>query len=235
VLRDFVEVTRFQTEQIMNTSGFNNNFRPPMPLYGRVVEDGSVIVNSSVTWAVKVCCIKSDDVLIITSSVSKVLGLSKKAMKIDYFSMNGDRSLNIAWEITVIENTNTFLTNLLLNLNDVDFMENIKDIIGTDLKNSKVSAFESVLVTVDGKDSVSSWHYPYNVTEWGKVADICEYGKMQSPIDLPKHSGVKQKEINVAFGTSNLKVSHGHSLKWSLVTDDKPTLYLSGIQYELLQ
>jgi carbonic anhydrase len=36
-----VEVTSVQIEQIKNISGFDNNFRDPQPLWGRVIEDGT--------------------------------------------------------------------------------------------------------------------------------------------------------------------------------------------------
>jgi hypothetical protein len=231
-----VEVTPFQIEQVMNISGFGNNFRPPMPFYGRVVQDGSLIVNSSLTWAVKVCCIDSDDMLTMTSSVSKVLGFAVEDIEINHFSVNVDMSMNIEYLLTVIENTETFLKRLLQNINNKDYMKNIKDQIKADLKKSEVNTFDSVLVKIDNMDSLPPWHYPHNVTEWGKVAEICEYGKMQSPIDLPTHPGFKQNELNTTSGvTSNLTASHGHSLKWSLDTQKRPTLYLSGLKYDLLQ
>ena len=58
------------------------------------------------------------------------------------------------------------------------------------------------------------WSYPYDATEWGEVSAICEDGFSQSPIDLPKHGGLTQDELNVTSGSSSkLNVSHEHSLK----------------------
>jgi carbonic anhydrase len=48
VLRDVVEITAVQIEQIKKISGFENNFRDPQPLYGRTVEDGT---NNAHHWA----------------------------------------------------------------------------------------------------------------------------------------------------------------------------------------
>jgi carbonic anhydrase len=241
VLRDFVEVTRFQIEQIMNISGFNNNFRPPAPWYGRVVQDGSEIVSSIVTWSVIICCVELKDINIITRSVSRVLGLSEEDVKINDYSLTRrrvatGRSLDIEYEITVIENTKTFLTNLIQNLNDEDSMVKMIAQIEPELKSIEVSVSDTDVVSVNDTVSDLSWHYPYNVSEWGNVAEICEYGTMQSPIDLPTHRGIKQKQINATFGVpSNLIASRGHSLKWSLATKNYPALYLSGLKYELVQ
>jgi len=41
VLKDVLEVTSIQIEQIQNISGFFENFRDPQPLNDRSVEDGS--------------------------------------------------------------------------------------------------------------------------------------------------------------------------------------------------
>jgi carbonic anhydrase len=233
VLRDVVEVTPSQIKQIEKSSGFDNNFRPPMPLYGRVVEDGSDIINSSVRWVVTVCCIKPEDVTEMTSSVTTVLGLLAEDLKIISFSVNGDSSYDVEYVITVTENTKSFLTYLLQNLREEEFMDAIKAKIEADSKIVAVSTFHSKSSYVE---SGSSYRYPYNVTEWGAVAEICELGTMQSPIDLPKHPGLKQSEINTTLGlTYNLTASRGHGLKWSLNTDNYPILYINGLKYELVQ
>jgi hypothetical protein len=196
----------------VNISGYDNNFRPPMPLSGRVVQDGSDIVNSSFTWTVIICCNKLEEIFAMTSSVSTVLGLSEEDLEINHSSANDDSSWKIEYRITVIENTETFLTNLFSNLHSDEFMENIIVKIEADLR-AEVGTFDSVWVSADYTD-LASWHYPYNVTEWGEVAEICKNGTKQSPVDLPMHPGISQNLMNITIGvTSNLIASHGHSLK----------------------
>jgi len=234
VLKDVVEVTPAQIEQMIITSGFDNNFRPPMPLYGRVVEDGSEIVSFNVIWDVTICCIDVEQVLDITAPVSKVLGLAEDDMEVISWTVNGVNGWNIEYEITISENTETFQTHLLRNLDEVQFMDIIISQIQTDSEISSVSKFESVSVSLD--NTGKSWHYPYDVTEWGEVAEICKTGKMQSPIDLPQHPNMKQTAVQTTLGLrSNLIASHVHSLQWTLDTEDSPTLYVNGLKYELLQ
>merc|ERR1719419_1158436 len=109
-------------------------------------------------------------------------------------------------------------------------MERIKVEIEAD-SSLNVTIFDSVSVSVYGE-----WHYPYNETEWSKQSATCEYGTMQSPIDLRGHPGVKQDEISTTRGlTSNLEASHKHSLQWNLITENYPTLHLKGLTYELKQ
>jgi len=236
VLRDVVDVTPSQIEQIMMTSGFDNNFRPPMALYGRVIEDGSKMVKFNVMWTVSACCMESKTVLEMTNSVALVLGISTEDIQIHSFSKYGENSWTIEYEITVSKNTHTFLTFLSRNLEDDKVLGNIKSRIENDIKTVKVTTFESVSVSVDSTYLISSWHYPYEVTEWGAVAEICEYGTMQSPIDLPAHPGIKQSKINTTLNvSSNLIASHKHSLQWDLVTENHPNLYINGMKYNLVQ
>jgi hypothetical protein len=147
VLRDIVEVTPTQIEQIVNSSGVYNNFRPPKPLYGRVIEDGSDIINFSVNWKVTACCMEMGDVHVMTSSVSAHLGLSAQDLQIIYFSEDSHRSWDITYEINVIGNTKNYFTYLLRNLDDEDFMVNIKAQIYAD-SGIPVSTFDSVSVAV---------------------------------------------------------------------------------------
>jgi carbonic anhydrase len=229
VFRDVVDVSKSQIRQIQNTSGFDNNFRDPMPLHGRIVHDGSDIVNSSFKWDVTVCCIEDEDVIGITRSVGIVLGISAEDIEIISFLGYGDRKFGIQYFID-IENTKSFETYLLKNLKDKKFLQKIKARIEDDSSKITLRTFESVSI------QKSSWHYPYNVTEWGKVSKTCEHGLMQSPIDLPALYGAKQSKLNTTVGlATKLTASHKHSLQWSLNTTDSPIFYFNGLKYELLQ
>jgi len=157
VLRDVVAVTPYQIEQFENSSGFNNNFRDPKPLYGRVVEDGSQIVNTSVKWVVTVCCIEEGDIIDMTSSVYTMLGLSAEEIQIISFSAHGGNTWGIEYIIKVIENTKTFVTYLLQNLHSEEFMKKIKLRIEEDLRTVTVSTFESASIIeyrVSGRNDV---------------------------------------------------------------------------------
>jgi hypothetical protein len=149
VLRDVVQVTPYQIEQMETTSGFDNNFRPPTPLHGRVVRDGSEIVNATVTWQVNACCMDEENVLKMTNSVATVIGLLEKDMQI--ISLNGydDSSWDIKYEIAVIDNTESFLRYLLQNLYDDIFVESIREQIETDLEIQSLDTFHSLSVVDD--------------------------------------------------------------------------------------
>jgi len=153
VLRDVVEVTPAQIRQIEETSGFDNNFRPPTPLHGRVVKDGSNLVTSSLTWTVTVCCIGVQDLQQITGLVGIVVGLSADDIHINSFSGHGGSTYDIQWTIKIIENTKTFLTYLTQNLNDEEFVENARDYIEETLETVTLSRFDSLTVDVAKVDS----------------------------------------------------------------------------------
>merc|ERR1719193_1816654 len=52
ILRDVLEVTPSQIEQMKKNTGIYNNFRSLMPLNGRAVRDGSEIGNVTLFWFV---------------------------------------------------------------------------------------------------------------------------------------------------------------------------------------
>lgn len=148
VLRDVVQVAPSQIEQMELTSGFDNNFRPPKPLHGRVVRDGSTIVNSNVTWQVAACCMDEGNVIEMTSSVATVIGLLEKDIQIISLNGHDDSSWDIKYEIAVIDNTKSFLTYLLQKLNDDFFVKSIKTQVESDLQ-IQLNTFKSLSVIDD--------------------------------------------------------------------------------------
>jgi len=148
VLRDVVEVTPAQIRQIEEISGFDNNFRPPMLLHGRVVKDGSELVASSLRWTVTVCCIGVKDLQEMTSSVGRAVGLSADDIHMISFTGHGGSTYDIKWEITIVENTQTFVGYLVQNLDNEEFIEFIKDYIEERSKTVTLSRFDSLTVDV---------------------------------------------------------------------------------------
>jgi len=83
----------------------------------------------------------------------------------------------------------------------------------------------------------STWKYPYEATEWGEFAPICENGTSQSPIDLPAHGGQTQNKLGLVVPTGgyNLTASRDHSLKWVLHPATPTTLTFNEVEYSLAQ
>jgi len=160
VLSDVIEVLPAQIEQIKNVSGFDNNFRPVMPLYGRAVEDGSDIVTTTVMWDVFVSRISEDFIDDLTHSFIKVLGLSDdEAIVINEYGAHGSHSTEI-WEVqyglSIESNTQTFTDDLLERVNSSlyiygytsDFSDAIKTQVladtGTQLKYFFTMSYEVI-------------------------------------------------------------------------------------------
>jgi len=86
----------------------------------------------------------------------------------------------------------------------------------------------------------NEWSYPYNETEWGRAYPTCQNGSMQSPIDLPAHSGIAQDELNMTYDTPTyLEVGDDYINGLFLYVDDErvkhpPTLSYKGLKYKLL-
>jgi len=133
VLRDVLEVTPDQIEQMKTISGLNNSFRDPMPLNGRAVRDGSEIGNVTVLWYVVVGYCTNSTALKLITSVAEVLGLSEEEMVlIHLFELHGDRGweeegesdvFDIEYKLSVVDNTKSFVDRFLENVG-VNYFDN---------------------------------------------------------------------------------------------------------------
>merc|ERR1719289_373799 len=128
-----------------------------MPLHGRIIQDGSDLVNASLKWTVTVCCLEEEDLIGMTSSVRVVLGLSAEDIQINSFSSQGDSMWVIQYFIK-IENTKTFETYLLKNIKNQEFLQKIKTRIEEDSNKVTVSTFDYVSIAeYTGTVDISSW------------------------------------------------------------------------------
>lgn len=79
-----------------------------------------------------------------------------------------------------------------------------------------------------------SWSYPYNETEWGLVSATCSEGTMQSPVDLPAHSGRAQTKLDIMYDNpTSLTASDEHELTWNEESNNPPTIRLDNMTYVL--
>jgi len=130
VLRDGLQVTPAQIEQMKNISGLENNFRDLMPLNGRAVSDGSEIGNITVLWYVTFGWCTEEEALQIGNSVAAVLGLSAEEMVVVHtFELHGDADReayptdvwDVEYRLSVVDNTRSFVDRFLENLGVDDF------------------------------------------------------------------------------------------------------------------
>jgi len=84
------------------------------------------------------------------------------------------------------------------------------------------------------------FNYPYNATEWGEVSKLCEQGKFQSPIDLPKYDEKLRQAQSLVFEhmeSSFLKPvakwGGAHSLTFDV--EKKAYMVVNGEKYWLRQ
>merc|ERR1719397_2242576 len=124
ILRDVIEVTTAQIEQMKTISGLDSSFRDPMPLNGRAVNDGSKIVSVTVVWFVIVGRCSEQEARQFSTSIGAVLGLSAEEMVVVHIlkTHGGDRTpgptevWDIHWKLHVIDNTKTFVDRVLENV-----------------------------------------------------------------------------------------------------------------------
>jgi len=124
VLRDVIEVTTAQIDEMKTISGLDSSYRDPMPLNGRAVNDGSKIVSVTVVWFVIVGRCSEQEARQFSTSIGAVLGLSAEEMVVVHIlkTHGGDRTpsptevWDIHWKLHVIDNTKTFVDKFLENV-----------------------------------------------------------------------------------------------------------------------
>lgn len=134
VLRDAIEVTTAQIEQMKTISGLDSSFRDTMPLNGRAVNDGSEMGNVTVHWYVIVGWCSEEAVLQFTPSIGAVLGLSAEEMVVVHvLEEHGGDGIpepidvwDVEYMLHVIDNTKTFVDRFLENLDNDNVTAAIK-------------------------------------------------------------------------------------------------------------
>jgi len=124
VLRDIIQVTTAQIDQMKTISGVDNSFRDPMPLNGRAVNDGSAIGSVSVLWFVIVGWASEEEVRQFTTSIGSVLGLSAEEMvEVHILAEHRGDGIpepvdiwDVHYKLDVIDNTKTFIDRFLKNV-----------------------------------------------------------------------------------------------------------------------
>jgi len=253
VLRDVIDVTAAQIDQMKFISGLDSSFRDPMPLNGRAVNDGSEIGHVIVQWFVIMGYCTEVAARQFTPSVGAVLGLSAEEMVIiQLFDAHGreDREHKYVdvWDVyyllNVTNNTKTFIDRFLENVGvEGSVNENMTAAIRkhyNDTVGDVPQFFAGVRATViyssfhSSDNSPDTWSYPYNATEWGRISATCVEGTSQSPVDLLTHSGVEQTELIVRPRIPvDVSAASNQSLTWNINAENLPVLFFGEKSYAL--
>jgi len=139
ILRDVLQITPAQIEQMKNNTGIDSNFRDTMPLNGRAVRDGSEIGNVTVLWFIIMGYVSEETAgQVLTGYVADVLGLSVGEMvvvhTIDVHGTPGSKPtpldvFNVEYKLSVIDNTLSFVDRLLVGVNETGHRTNLTSAI----------------------------------------------------------------------------------------------------------